>query len=197
MTCFRATRVPLAQLQGRRWRSQSTYKRSTDQQSVVLRRKKPKSVGNRGQVGRRASRRPLALAAFNSAAPTRCRFCLATPTNRAASAAMRFVPTTMNAPIASFSGVKPSGRRGDGGRSAGAERAARCDDFDVHDEPCCARRRATAQGASRAATMNRVRPMPASSARHRARDHGSRDDRGAVLRPMHASIRPNGLKIRN
>jgi hypothetical protein len=53
---------------------------------------------------------------------------------------MRFVPTTMKSPIASFSGVKPSGRRGDGGRSARVERAACCDDFDECSEPCSARR---------------------------------------------------------
>jgi len=67
-------------------------------------------------------------------------------------------PPTMNVLIDVVPGVKQSGRRGDGGRSAGVERAAYGDDCDDDDEPRSARRRATAQGGSRAATMNRVRP---------------------------------------
>jgi hypothetical protein len=45
--------------------------------------------------------------------------------------------------------VEQSGRRGDGGRSAGVERAARSNAFDNHNEPCSARWRAMSARAAR------------------------------------------------
>ena len=52
----------------------------------------------------------------------------------------------MHVPATSSSGVKPSGRRGDAGRSAGVECAAHCDHFRNHNEPCRARRQRDSAG---------------------------------------------------
>lgn len=74
-------------------------------------------------------------------------------------------PTTRTAPIASFPGVKPSGRRGDGLglRSAEAERGAH---FDERNEPCSARQaRASARVAHVQPRRADVDVMLASAAR--------------------------------
>ncbi len=97
----------------------------------------PRSVAQRHALNDRAC----------DAAPRRCVNCNAV------------LPTTMSVPIDAVPG-------------RGAERPAwsvplHCDPFDIADEPCSARRRATAQGGRRAAAMNRVGLMLASSARHR------------------------------
>jgi len=56
--------------------------------------------------------------------------------------------------LASIAGGQLRAVRGDAPRAAWVERAAHADDFDDDDEPRSARRRATAQGGSRAAAMH-------------------------------------------
>ena len=72
----------------------------------------------------------------------------------AASTATRFVPSTMNARATSSSGVEQSGRRGDGGRSAGVERAAITMTSMMTTNRAAPGGRATAQGGSRAAALH-------------------------------------------
>ncbi len=76
----------------------------------------------------------------------------------------------MKSPIASFSGVKPSGRRGDGGRSVRVERAACCDDFNHDDEPCSAQR---PRASARAAQVQPRRIAARPNARFRVRRKGA------------------------
>jgi hypothetical protein len=102
----------------------------------------------------------LALAALTCAAPTRCSVALAMQLHGAASSAARFLHRRSTRRSASSSGGQLRAVRGDAPRAAWEERAAHADDFDDDDEPCSARRRAIAQGGSRAAAMNRVRPRP-------------------------------------
>jgi len=107
------------------------------------------------------------------------------PMRDASSTATRFLPSTMNDPIDIVLGPGAEllawGRRTLGG----VERAAHANDFDVDDEPCSARRRAIAQGGSRAATMNPAGLIP-----------------GGAVRPAHPRLaalpmqlaRPSALK---